>query len=266
MVTSPSISQRERWKYILIIGGLQTLQPFSLDPYLPSGPIIARGFDVPDSLIQLTLSALTLGFALGQLIAGPLIGDMTSAESLAHDDGAKASPFGGELIIAIDPAGFLGAAAAEHMQRAEALFADAVGGRGVEQPHSHLRQHLKDPRHVGVAEPAGQHDDAVDPARAQHVDAAGLGAGVPVAADEQRAVADLGHQNAEHQGEQRHGRHRQGSRQAKQPGFHSIQCRHGFRVCWMESIQAGRGTEGTGFMVAPQAKAKTMPTFRTSRS
>lgn len=67
-----TITQRQRWKFILIIGGLQTLQPFSLDPYLPSGPLIARGFDVPDSLIQLTLSALTLGFALGQLIAGPL--------------------------------------------------------------------------------------------------------------------------------------------------------------------------------------------------
>ena len=71
-MSSPSITQRERWKFILIIGGLQTLQPFSIDPYLPSGPIIARGFDVPDSMIQLTLSALTLGFALGQLIAGPL--------------------------------------------------------------------------------------------------------------------------------------------------------------------------------------------------
>lgn len=71
-MSSPSISQRERWKYIFIIGGLQTLQPFSMDPYLPSGPIIARGFDVPDSVIQLTLSALTLGFALGQLISGPL--------------------------------------------------------------------------------------------------------------------------------------------------------------------------------------------------
>lgn len=68
----PSITQRERWKYILIIGGLQTLQPFSLDPYLPSGPIIARSFEVPDSMIQLTFSALTLGFALGQLITGPL--------------------------------------------------------------------------------------------------------------------------------------------------------------------------------------------------
>ena len=71
-MSMPSITQRQRWKFILIIGGLQTLQPFSLDPYLPSGPIIARGFDVPDSMIQLTLSALSLGFALGQLIAGPL--------------------------------------------------------------------------------------------------------------------------------------------------------------------------------------------------
>ncbi|MTA59019.1 MAG: MFS transporter, partial [Actinobacteria bacterium] len=71
-MSMPSITQRERWKYILIIGGLQTLQPFSLDPYLPSGPIIARGFDVPDSMIQLTFSALTLGFAMGQLITGPL--------------------------------------------------------------------------------------------------------------------------------------------------------------------------------------------------
>lgn len=71
-MSNPTITKRERWKYILLIGGLQTMQPFTLDPYLPSGPIIARGFEVPDSMIQLTFSALTLGFALGQLIAGPL--------------------------------------------------------------------------------------------------------------------------------------------------------------------------------------------------
>jgi len=69
--------------------------------------------------------------AMVELIAGPLIGDMTSAESLAHDEGAKASPYGGELVIAIDPAGFLGAAAAEHLARAEKLFEDmsAQGAR-----------------------------------------------------------------------------------------------------------------------------------------
>jgi LDH2 family malate/lactate/ureidoglycolate dehydrogenase len=60
--------------------------------------------------------------AMVELIAGPLIGDLTSAESMTLDDGAGSSPIGGELVLAIDPAGFLGAAAAEHLARAEALF------------------------------------------------------------------------------------------------------------------------------------------------
>lgn len=71
--------------------------------------------------------------AMVELIAGPLIGDMTSAESLAHDDGALASPYGGELVIAIDPAGFLGDAAAEHVARAEALF-DGIEEQGARLP------------------------------------------------------------------------------------------------------------------------------------
>lgn len=68
-----------------------------------------------------------------ELIAGPLIGDMTSAESLAADDGTKSSPQGGELILAIDPAGFLGAAAAEHLLRAEQLF-DGITAQGARLP------------------------------------------------------------------------------------------------------------------------------------
>lgn len=71
--------------------------------------------------------------AMVELIAGPLIGDMTSAESLAADDDAKASPLGGELILAIDPRGFLGEAAAEHLRRAEALF-DGITSQGARLP------------------------------------------------------------------------------------------------------------------------------------
>ena len=71
--------------------------------------------------------------AMVELIAGPLIGDMTSAESIAADDGAKASPLGGELILAIDPAGFLGAEAAQHLQRAEALF-EGITSQGARLP------------------------------------------------------------------------------------------------------------------------------------
>lgn len=44
--------------------------------------------------------------AMVELLAGPLIGDMTSRESIDWDEGRGGSPLGGELIIAIDPKGF----------------------------------------------------------------------------------------------------------------------------------------------------------------
>ncbi|HCU0296307.1 TPA: Ldh family oxidoreductase [Citrobacter sedlakii] len=69
--------------------------------------------------------------AMVELLAGPLIGDMTSAESLAWDDGAGGLPYGGELILALDPERFLGAEAHVHLDRAETLFASmqAQGAR-----------------------------------------------------------------------------------------------------------------------------------------
>jgi len=71
--------------------------------------------------------------AMVELIAGPLIGDMTSAESLAADGGAGGSPLGGELIVAIDPAGFLGDQVEAHLARAEGMFA-AIEGQGGRLP------------------------------------------------------------------------------------------------------------------------------------
>ncbi|TWI52697.1 LDH2 family malate/lactate/ureidoglycolate dehydrogenase [Pseudomonas duriflava] len=64
--------------------------------------------------------------AMVELIAGPLIADMTSAESLAFDAGAKVTSMGGELIIAIDPHRFLGAQAETELARAETLFESMV--------------------------------------------------------------------------------------------------------------------------------------------
>jgi delta1-piperideine-2-carboxylate reductase len=94
----------------------------------------ASGQPTTDAAEALKGSMLTFGghkgsalSAMVELIAGPLIGDMTSAESLAADGGVGAAPIGGELIIAIDPAGFLGSAAAEHFARAERLFGNMVG-------------------------------------------------------------------------------------------------------------------------------------------
>jgi delta1-piperideine-2-carboxylate reductase len=69
--------------------------------------------------------------AMIELLAGPLIGDLTSQESSAHDGGSGALPYHGELILALDPQRFLGAAVVEYQKRAEALFAgiQAQGAR-----------------------------------------------------------------------------------------------------------------------------------------
>jgi delta1-piperideine-2-carboxylate reductase len=87
--------------------------------------------------------------AMIELIAGPLIGDMTSVESLAYDEGAGAAPYGGELILAIDPAGFLGAAAAEHLSRAEQLF-DGIVSQGARLPSFRRYQARKRSESEGV--------------------------------------------------------------------------------------------------------------------
>lgn len=91
--------------------------------------IDTNGQPTTDPLTALNGAMLTFGghkgsalAAMVELIAGPLIGDLTSAESLAFDEGTKSSPYGGELIIAIDPQRILGSAAAQHLQRAEAVF------------------------------------------------------------------------------------------------------------------------------------------------
>ncbi|PXW17542.1 Ldh family oxidoreductase [Paraburkholderia caballeronis] len=71
--------------------------------------------------------------AMVELLAGALIGDLTSMESQAFDAGAGASPCHGELVIAIDPRRFLGDDAADGHARAERLF-DAVTGQGARLP------------------------------------------------------------------------------------------------------------------------------------
>ncbi|MBN3723366.1 Ldh family oxidoreductase [Burkholderia sp. Ac-20379] len=43
-----------------------------------------------------------------ELMAGALMGDLTSAESLDYDGGAGAAPYHGELLLAFDPAVFAG--------------------------------------------------------------------------------------------------------------------------------------------------------------
>lgn len=56
----------------LILGSIGLLTPFAIDMYLPAMPTIASDLMVNHGMVQGTLTAYTAGFALGQLLHGPL--------------------------------------------------------------------------------------------------------------------------------------------------------------------------------------------------
>lgn len=68
-----------------------------------------------------------------ELLAGPLIGDFTSLDSLALDDGAGATPCHGELVLAFDPQIFGLGDAQGDQARAERLFS-AINSQGARLP------------------------------------------------------------------------------------------------------------------------------------
>lgn len=76
---------------VVILGLLAMLMPLSIDMYLPALPQIAREFSVSAGSVQMTLNAYILGFALGQLVYGPL----------ADSFGRKPVIAAGTLIFAI---------------------------------------------------------------------------------------------------------------------------------------------------------------------
>lgn len=56
----------------VLLAMLSTLGPFSMDMYLPSLPDIAHVLQAPVARVQLTVSSYLIGFAVGQVIYGPL--------------------------------------------------------------------------------------------------------------------------------------------------------------------------------------------------
>ncbi|RKQ34831.1 multidrug effflux MFS transporter [Kocuria tytonis] len=54
------------------LGLLSAVSPLATDMYLPSMPEMARWFDTPASMVQLSLTAYMVGMALGQFLLGPL--------------------------------------------------------------------------------------------------------------------------------------------------------------------------------------------------
>ena len=66
-------SKRQNFFLILILGALNTITPFSIDMYLPAFPRIAADLHTSISNVALSVSTYFLGFALGQILYGPLL-------------------------------------------------------------------------------------------------------------------------------------------------------------------------------------------------
>lgn len=66
------LSRSQRLTYIIILGMLTALGPFTVDLYLPALPSIQQQFGVGTAATQMTLTGTLIGFGLGQLIVGPL--------------------------------------------------------------------------------------------------------------------------------------------------------------------------------------------------
>lgn len=65
-------SLRARVQTLLILGTMSGMAPLSVDMYLPATPSLTRDLQASASTVQLTLTAIFIGLAVGQLVMGPL--------------------------------------------------------------------------------------------------------------------------------------------------------------------------------------------------
>ena len=68
----PALDPARRRSLVVVLGALAGLAPLCTDLYLPVLPQLAKDLSAPTSQAQLTITAVLLGLATGQLVAGPL--------------------------------------------------------------------------------------------------------------------------------------------------------------------------------------------------
>ncbi|WP_231637103.1 multidrug effflux MFS transporter [Microbacterium sp. No. 7] len=119
---------------VLLLGALTALGPFTIDLYLPAFPLLQRDFDTTAAAIQLTLTGTMIGFALGQLIVGPLSDKVGRRVPLLvvtalHVLASIAAALAPELILLGVSRVVMGMGAAAGSVVAMAIVRDLFGGR-----------------------------------------------------------------------------------------------------------------------------------------
>lgn len=69
---APAMTTRARVRLVLILGAMTALGPLTIDTYLPALPSITSDLQSTSAAVGLTLTGTLVGFALGQLLVGPL--------------------------------------------------------------------------------------------------------------------------------------------------------------------------------------------------
>ncbi|MCC4909017.1 multidrug effflux MFS transporter [Microbacterium sp. cx-59] len=120
--------------YIILLGALTALGPFTIDLYLPAFPVLEADFNTTAAAIQLTLTGTMIGFALGQLVVGPLsdkVGRRVPllAVTALHVVASAAAAFAPDLLLLGATRVLMGAGAAAGGVVAAAIVRDLFGGR-----------------------------------------------------------------------------------------------------------------------------------------
>ncbi len=66
-----ALTRGARLTYVLVLGALVGLGPFTVDLYLPAFPAVRAELLATEAAVQITLTATMIGFAVGQLLLGP---------------------------------------------------------------------------------------------------------------------------------------------------------------------------------------------------
>ena len=69
---SAQLTRGRHVQLIIVLGSLIALGPLTIDMYLPAFPQLARDLDASAASVQLTLTGMLGGLAVGQLVIGPL--------------------------------------------------------------------------------------------------------------------------------------------------------------------------------------------------
>jgi len=131
------------YPYVAPAGGIKPLfgtNPMGFAwPRVDSPPLGPNGENTTDPNVVLEGAQLGFGGYKGaslalmvELLAGPLIGEFLSSESLEDDQGNGGPPKGGELILALDPAKF--GDPKRFLTHGERLFADILAQPGTRLP------------------------------------------------------------------------------------------------------------------------------------